>query len=81
MKIDAGLVYKLREVEFDLIDEDYHDFGVIAEEVHEVLPCLVNYNKEGLPQSVKYERLSVLLLAEIRNLSRRISALEERISL
>ena len=51
-------------------------YGLIAEEVEKVFPDLVSYDDEGLPHSVKYHELPVLLLAEIKKLSARIHQLE-----
>ena len=51
-------------------------FGLIAEEVVAVLPEIVPLDGEGLPYSVNYERLVVLLLAEMRKLRERITVLE-----
>lgn len=51
-------------------------FGLIAEEVAEVYPELVNYDAEGRPDGVQYERLTVLLLGEIQRLRERVEALE-----
>jgi hypothetical protein len=41
-------------------------YGLIAEEVAEVLPELVVTNKEGQPETVAYQTLPVLLLNELR---------------
>lgn len=43
------------------------DFGLIAEEVAEVYPELVSY-RDGMPYSVKYSMLSVVLLQELQQL-------------
>jgi len=52
------------------------DFGLIAEEVHEVLPELVRYNKKNEPNAVKYKVIAVLLLEEMKKLKARIEVLE-----
>jgi len=41
-------------------------FGLIAEEVAEVLPELVVYDEQGRPEAVKYYLLSTLLLNELQ---------------
>ena len=46
-------------------------FGLIAEEVAEVLPDLVGRNPEGLPESVRYEQINAMLLNEFLNEHRR----------
>ena len=51
-------------------------YGLIAEQVHQVLPELVVYNEHGEPDAVQYERLAVALIPVIRDLLRRIEILE-----
>ena len=41
-------------------------FGLIAEEVAEVLPDLVVYDDEGRPETVRYHLLSSMLLNELQ---------------
>jgi hypothetical protein len=52
--------------------------GLIAEEVHKIMPELVVWDQEGLPQSVKYHELPVLLLLEIQKLRKEIDELKKR---
>lgn len=47
-------------------------FGLIAEEVAEVLPELVSYDDQGRPKSVRYNLLSTMLLNEIQKQQGRI---------
>jgi hypothetical protein len=51
-------------------------YGLIAEEVEKVMPRLVVYSDEGLPETVKYHELPSILLNEIIKLSKRIEELE-----
>ena len=51
-------------------------FGLIAEEVHEVLPELVIYNEDNEPDAVRYKTISVLLIEEMKKLRARIEVLE-----
>ena len=51
-------------------------FGLIAEEVHEILPELVTYDEDNNPSGVRYRMISVLLLEEIKKLKARIEVLE-----
>ena len=53
-------------------------FGLIAEEVEDVMPCLVAYNEDGLPETVKYHELVPMLLNEIQKLNKRIEDLEKK---
>jgi len=82
--------FKWKDTEEPIVDEDGMmiepiilapmtgptDFGLIAEEVHEVLPELVRYNKKNEPDSVKYKVIAVLLLEEMKKLRARIEVLE-----
>ncbi len=51
-------------------------YGLIAEEVDQVLPDLVAYDADGAPATVKYHVLPALLLAEVQRLSREVAALQ-----
>ena len=90
LEIDSSNVYTLEPKTFDMRNQyrdtnnrwaygdtpTNTDFGMIAEEVYTILPELVNLDKEGEPQSINYDMLSVLLLAEIKKLNARIEVLE-----
>lgn len=52
--------------------------GFVAEEVEQVLPEIVEYDKDGLPEGLSYGRLSVIAIAEIKALRKRVAELEER---
>lgn len=73
-------VLDLRPVTFKYQEGDDKEtqYGLIAEEVEEVMPLLVHYDKEELPYSIKYHDLPVLLLNEIKKLKARIEILEAR---
>lgn len=71
-------IMKLRPVAFNYnVGADRSlQTGLIAEEVHEVMPQLVVYDKTGAPQTVKYHDLPALLLNEIQKLNKRMEILE-----
>jgi hypothetical protein len=78
------IIKKLRGVEYNRIGETYNEIGVIAEEVNDVLPQVVNKDEEGNPTSVSYGRLTALLIEvvkkqdeQIENLTKRIEELEK----
>jgi hypothetical protein len=63
--LDSALekVEKLRGVSYDLKANGKHEVGVIAEEVGEVLPEVVSWDKDGTnAQGVDYGRLTALLI-------------------
>ena len=73
-------VLSLRPVSFNYNHGDDRSVhvGLIAEEVAQVIPQLVDYDQEGLPQSVKYHELPILLLHEIQRLNKKLSMMEAR---
>ncbi|NBX41584.1 MAG: hypothetical protein EBR15_09260, partial [Gammaproteobacteria bacterium] len=67
----SARLLKLRPVTFKYKkdqpgDERTVQFGLIAEEVAEVFPELVIYNKEGKPETVAYHLLATMLLNELQ---------------
>lgn len=80
MAEDSSPVMKLRPVTFNYINDtrQYRQYGLIAEEVNEIMPQLVVLDKEGLPQTVKYHDLPIMLLNEIQKLTKRIEELEKK---
>jgi hypothetical protein len=66
--------------------EEALQFGLVAEEVAEVLPELVVFDNEGRPESVKYRFLSSILLNEVqrqaeelRDVRARLRAVEKKL--
>jgi Chaperone of endosialidase len=53
-------------------------FGLIAEEVAQTFPELVVRNKEGQPETVKYQDLTPLLLNEVQKQAKTIAELQAR---
>ena len=77
--IDSSKIYNLQAKSFKWneksVHEDKEDWGMIAEEVIEHIPELGIY-RDGKVDSLQYEKLSVLLLEEIKKLNERIKVLE-----
>jgi hypothetical protein len=57
----------------------FRQFGLIAEEVAEVMPELVQFSPSGSAQTVRYHFLALLLLAEVQKQQQRIEELESRL--
>ena len=87
-------VKKLRPVEFDwLINRDKHEYGLIAQEVEEVLPMLVSEHnalgdtKKFLKEldgtdknkTVDYSKLTVLLIDSIKEQQTQIDELKKEV--
>ena len=74
-------VHSLRGVEFDWTRGTHsgkHDFGVIAEEVEQILPSAVTYEQDGTTvKAVDYGRLSAVLIEAVKELSQEVKELKE----
>jgi hypothetical protein len=79
MGSDSNNIYNLRPVTFNYKKDvsKTKQYGLIAEEVNEQMPRLVVYDDEGLPQTVKYQDIPVLLLNELQKLQKKVVALED----
>ena len=71
-------VKALRGVSFDWKATSVPDIGVIAQEVEEVLPELVNINDNGI-KSVKYSNIVGVLIEAIKEQQGQIDALKEKL--
>lgn len=80
LQIDPEQVVQLKAVRFEWKTTGKEDIGLIAEDVDEVIPDLVVYDKEGRPDGVKYDKVAVYLLELLKAQQERISALENRIA-
>jgi hypothetical protein len=56
------------------------EYGLIAEEVAEILPDLVVYDDAGRPLTVKYHEMAPMLLNEMKKQQRVIAALTSRLA-
>lgn len=81
----SEIIYKLRPVWYRSLCEmdrkDWSFYGIVAEELAEHEPRLVNWSsqEEGVektPEGVMYDRLTVFLLAEIQKLRKEVDALK-----
>lgn len=81
---DTSVLYDFRPVKFESNNEDEVGqtfMGFIAEEIDELFPSLVIRDTKGQPRSLAYDRITVLLVSEIKKLRDRIVALEGQIGM
>jgi hypothetical protein len=71
-------VSRLRGVEYDRIDYDSHEIGVIAQEVEKVIPEVVTDNSGT--KAVAYGNLVGLLIEAIKEQNQKIDSLTEEIN-
>lgn len=70
-------VMKLRSTMFEYKEDERTDIGLIAEEVYEVIPELVGLDKDGLPNSVSYDRFVSVLVKAIQELKAEVDTLKQ----
>jgi trimeric autotransporter adhesin len=76
-----GKVEQLRGVSYDLKDSGKHEIGVIAEEVGQVVPEVVSYEKNGKDaQGVDYSRLTALLIEAVKQQQQQIQKQQRQIA-
>lgn len=89
VSIDSSLIFNLNPVEYDRIDSNTgteipntHEIGFIAEEVQEILPIAVNYDRKvksndpNIPRGVDKTIFIPLIISEMKKLRDRVAALE-----
>jgi hypothetical protein len=84
LAVDSSAIYNLNPVSYNY-KKDYENFGydlaegkqfgLISEEVAKAVPELA-IMKDGEPKNVDYQKLSVLLLAEMQKMNKRVEELE-----
>ena len=73
-------VEHLRGVSYELKDSGKHEIGVIAEEVGQVVPEIVSYEKNGKDAAgVDYSRLTALLIEAVKQQQREVSSLRRQL--
>ena len=74
MGAESDLLMKLRPVAFyykpELDETQTRQYGLVAEEVAQVAPQLVVYDKDGAPQTVRYHFVNAMLLNEVQKQQR-----------
>jgi hypothetical protein len=71
-------VVKMRGVTYNKIETGVKEIGVIAEEVYDIIPELVNKNEDGEIESVSYGRITAVLIQAIKELKEEIETLKNK---
>ena len=71
-------VNTLNPVTYNKIGSEDLEIGLIAEEVAELFPEVVTYTEDGETLGIQYQRLSVILLKAVQDLTARIEKLENK---
>jgi len=73
----TGYTYNWIPMEDIHVYGDMKDIGVIAQEVEKVLPEIVSDRENGY-KAIKYDKLTVVLIQAVKELSDRVKTLEEK---
>lgn len=68
-----------RRFKYNNFEENTERFGFIAEEVEKIDKRFVNYDKEGLPKSLRYEEMVSVLVKAIQEQQKEIQQLQNRV--
>jgi hypothetical protein len=83
MSAESDVLLRLRPVSFyyrpELDETHLRQYGLVAEEVAEVAPGLVDYDKDGTPQTVRYHLVNAMLLNEVQKQRKQLEAQEAEI--
>jgi hypothetical protein len=66
LESDLNKILNLEPVSFEWKTTSEKSIGLIAEEVDQLIPELVGYDKEGRPDAVRYELLSLYVLEVVK---------------
>jgi hypothetical protein len=72
----VGIISQLRGVSFDRIDTGIRDYGVIAQEIEEIIPSVVHHSIDGY-KSVSYNSIIGFLIEAIKELKQEIDELKD----
>ena len=78
VEIDASKADAIKLVEFDRTDTEHHGYGVIAQEVEEVYPSVVNTDANGF-KSVNYNEIAMIKIKYLEDKVARLEALVARL--
>ena len=82
--LNTGLedLMKLRPVSFtykpEMLIGEQNQVGFIAEEIVEIVPESVGFDKEGLPYNVDYSKLTPLLTKAVQELNKKVDLLSDK---
>jgi hypothetical protein len=80
LESDPDKILSLEPVSFEWKTTSKKSIGLIAEDVQELIPELVGYDKEGRPDAVNYDKVALYLLELVKSQQERISALEREVA-
>jgi hypothetical protein len=77
--LGLNLIQQLKPITFDWKEGGMHDLGLGAEDVAAIEPLLVAHNAKGQVESVKYDRIGVVLINAVKEQQNQISSQQRHI--
>ena len=80
--LDYGLneILSMRPVQYKKKSTGDIEVGLIAEEIHEIVPEIVKYNQDNEADGLNYSRLTTILVNAIKELNDKVINLESRLN-
>nr|WNL49589.1 peptidase [Marseillevirus sp.] len=75
LEVDTKKLHDLSLKTYKYKSDGREDYGLIAEDTHDILPEIVTLDEEGKPHGIKHLTLAMLLLAEVQNLRKELDEL------
>ena len=76
IKDPIGIINNIEGVTYDWKDSGYSDIGFVAEEVGKVVPCVVDYEENGVDAiAMDYTRLNAILVEAVKVKDKKIKKL------
>ena len=74
IKDPIGIINNIEGVTYDWKDSGYSDIGFVAEEVGKVVPCVVDYEENGVDAiAMDYTRLNAILVEAVKAQDKKIN--------
>ena len=75
--VDTNNIYNIQPVSFSLPNQTDRSFGLLPTDVNKYYPEIVLKDKTNNPISVNYDKMSILLLAELQKINSKISSFDK----
>ncbi len=71
---------KPRRFDYKAAHGEFQTYGMIVDEVEDICPDIIAKNSEGVAESIYYDRLPIMLLAEVKRLQLENDVLKEKMN-
>lgn len=79
IELDSSLIYQLEAKQYNKKGSERTQLGYIAEQVADIIPVVVGFDKDKKPFNINYEYLTVPIIEEMKKLKSGIDKVEDKI--